>query len=190
MSEQNNPPTPESVLPDKLYCVNHPQRETYLRCNRCEKPICIQCAVLTPTGYRCKDCIRGIQKVYDTTAKVYETATRLDVILAGAAAALVAFGGSYIAEVMGFFTIFIAPLVGIIIEELVGVLTRHRRARSLNWAMVIGAGVGSLVLLVFSLTMLLDGTPIGSTYYTRLLWLGLYAVLMVSSLYYRLLAKR
>ena len=29
-------------------------------------PICSECAVLTPTGYRCKECVRGQQKVFDT----------------------------------------------------------------------------------------------------------------------------
>ncbi|MFU8773748.1 MAG: B-box zinc finger protein, partial [Anaerolineales bacterium] len=51
---------------EELFCVNHPQTETTLRCNRCEDPICARCAVLTPTGYRCKDCIRGLQKSFDT----------------------------------------------------------------------------------------------------------------------------
>ena len=47
---------------EKMYCYNHPQRETVLRCNRCERPMCTSCAVLTPTGYRCKECVRGQQK--------------------------------------------------------------------------------------------------------------------------------
>ena len=41
-----------------LFCYVHPDRETLLRCNNCERPICTQCAVLTPTGYRCKECIQ------------------------------------------------------------------------------------------------------------------------------------
>ena len=49
-----------------LYCANHPTVETTLRCNRCEKPICAQCAVLTPTGYRCKECVKSQQKIFDT----------------------------------------------------------------------------------------------------------------------------
>src|SRR5512139_2890612 len=47
-----------------LYCANHPDRETMLRCNRCEKPICYQCAILTPVGYRCKECVRQQQNTY------------------------------------------------------------------------------------------------------------------------------
>ena len=48
------------------YCYKHPNRESNLRCNRCDTYICTSCAVLTPTGYRCKDCIREQKKVYDT----------------------------------------------------------------------------------------------------------------------------
>ena len=51
-----------------IYCANHPAVETTLRCNRCGKPICAECAVRTPTGYRCKECVRGQQKIFDTAA--------------------------------------------------------------------------------------------------------------------------
>ncbi|MEZ4726806.1 MAG: B-box zinc finger protein [Caldilineaceae bacterium] len=47
-----------------LYCANHPNTETLLRCNKCGKPICMKCAQLTDVGYRCRDCIRTQQKVY------------------------------------------------------------------------------------------------------------------------------
>ena len=49
-----------------IYCANHPSVETTLRCNKCEKPICAKCAVLTPTGYRCKECIKDQQKIFET----------------------------------------------------------------------------------------------------------------------------
>lgn len=47
-----------------LYCANHPDVETLLRCNRCDKPICMKCAVKTPVGYRCRECVSNQQKVY------------------------------------------------------------------------------------------------------------------------------
>ena len=50
--------------PVVFYCANHPDTETLLRCNRCNKPICLKCAVLTDVGYRCKECIRGVQSSY------------------------------------------------------------------------------------------------------------------------------
>src|SRR5512140_1228893 len=100
------------VVPPPQYCVNHPNVETSLRCNRCERPICTQCAVLTPTGYRCKDCVRGQQKIFET-AQVY------DYPLAFIVAAILGFVGSLIASRFGFFTIFLAPIAGTVIAEAV-----------------------------------------------------------------------
>ena len=52
---------------ETLYCYVHPSRETTLRCNNCERPICAQCAVRTPTGYRCRECVKGQQKAFNTS---------------------------------------------------------------------------------------------------------------------------
>ena len=107
-----------------LLCANHPDRETMLRCNRCDKPICYQCAVRTPVGYRCKECVRGQQKVYETTV------TR-DLVVGVVIALVLSFLGSYIARVMQFFTIFVAPIVGLIIVEVVRWAVKRRRSRIL-----------------------------------------------------------
>ena len=50
--------TPAGQVP----CSYHPQVRTGLRCSRCGKPICPQCAVRTPVGLRCPDCagVRGL----------------------------------------------------------------------------------------------------------------------------------
>ena len=40
------------------YCTVHPDRETSLRCNKCGRYMCVQCAVQTPVGYRCRECVR------------------------------------------------------------------------------------------------------------------------------------
>ncbi|MGE5777617.1 MAG: B-box zinc finger protein, partial [Chloroflexota bacterium] len=49
-----------------LHCYIHPNRETSLRCNNCDRPICVSCAVRTPTGYRCRECVKGQLKIFDT----------------------------------------------------------------------------------------------------------------------------
>lgn len=54
----------EQPAGEVLYCANHPEVETYLRCNKCNKPICLKCAELTEVGYRCKECIREQQNVF------------------------------------------------------------------------------------------------------------------------------
>lgn len=43
-------------------CSYHPGTMTGLRCGRCGKPICPQCAVRTPVGLRCPECagVRGL----------------------------------------------------------------------------------------------------------------------------------
>lgn len=40
------------------YCVVHPEREALLRCNKCDRYMCVACAVQTPVGYRCRECVR------------------------------------------------------------------------------------------------------------------------------------
>lgn len=52
-----------------LFCANHPTVETLLRCNKCGKPICLKCAVQTPVGYRCRECVRQQQDVYFNAAE-------------------------------------------------------------------------------------------------------------------------
>ncbi len=95
----------------KMYCANHPNVETTLRCNKCEKPICARCAILTPTGYRCKECVRGQQKVF-------ETAKWLDYPLIFIVVAILAYLGSMIAFRLGFFIIILAPIAGGLIAEI------------------------------------------------------------------------
>ena len=38
-------------------CYRHPDRETYIRCQRCERPICPDCMVDAAVGFQCPECI-------------------------------------------------------------------------------------------------------------------------------------
>jgi hypothetical protein len=42
--------------PPPLFCYRHPDRETWVRCGRCDQPICSKCAMQGPVGLRCKVC--------------------------------------------------------------------------------------------------------------------------------------
>jgi hypothetical protein len=43
---------PEAVeTGEAMYCANHPNRQTHLRCNKCGKPVCTKCIKPTPVGY-------------------------------------------------------------------------------------------------------------------------------------------
>jgi len=39
-----------------MNCYRHPNAETFLRCGKCDRPICPDCTRIGPVGARCPDC--------------------------------------------------------------------------------------------------------------------------------------
>jgi len=140
----------DSIAP--TYCINHPGVETSLRCNKCGKPICAKCAVRTPTGYRCKECVRGQQKIF-VTAEWY------DYILGFITAVILSFLASLlvglISGIAGFFAWFIiaaaAPTAGMAIAEAVRFVTRRHRSRPLFITVAAAVVLGALPAIVLNL---------------------------------------
>jgi len=169
---------------DRMVCQVHPNRETLLRCNRCNRPMCSECAVLTPTGYRCKECVRGAQKVFETTQT-------LDLVIGVGIALVIAFAGSFIPRVMQFFTIFVAPIVGLVITEVVRWAVKRRRSRLLAQLTAGAAFVGALPLLgmaLLNLIVVLGSTTFGNAtgFLLVAIWQAVYAGLVTSTIYFRL----
>jgi len=163
-----------------IYCANHPQVETSLRCNRCGKPICPKCAVSTPTGYRCRECVRGQQKVFETSLWFdYLSAT----ILAG----FLSLVGSRIVPPFGYFTILLAPIAGVVIAEVVRFAVRKRRSRRLFQVATIAAALGSSPFLIISIVSgLAFASQGGFGFVWGLLWQVVYSFVVTSTVYYRL----
>lgn len=156
------------------------QEEIVLRCNRCNKPITPETAVLTPTGYRCKECVRSQQKIFDTTKG-------LDVPIALLISALTAFAGSWLAGRIGFLVLFVAPGVGTLIANLVRWAVRKRRSRALNKAVLYGSVLGCLPLIILRLLPILSANgglgALGGL--LPLVWQAVYALLLISSATYQ-----
>ena len=49
-------PAPDAAATAPM-CYRHPDRETYIRCARCDKPICPECMVSAAVGFQCPDCV-------------------------------------------------------------------------------------------------------------------------------------
>jgi len=137
-----------------LYCYVHPNRETSLRCNNCERPICAACAVRTPTGYRCKECVKGQLKVFDT-AEWYDYVLGFIVaaFLSGVASFLVTLIGN-----IGFFGWFLiiagAPTAAVAIAEGVRLVTKRRRSRPLFITIAVGVVLGVVPVILFQVLTL------------------------------------
>jgi asparagine N-glycosylation enzyme membrane subunit Stt3 len=166
--------------PTPVYCANHPQIETTLRCNRCEKPICAKCAVLTPTGYRCTDCVRSQQKIFDTTVWY-------DYITSFVVASFLSLVGSRFIPMLGFFSIFLAPLAGVVIAEAVRFVVRRRRSKRLTQLTALATVLGSLpVLLLTLIPMIALLTQGGFGLLLNVVWQVVYTVMATSTVLYRM----
>jgi len=177
--------------PQTSFCYNHPGRETRLRCNRCNRPICGECAVLTPTGYRCKECVRGQQKIF-------ETARPLDYIIGGGIGFILSLVGSLACYFLGlynswfgFFVILVAPFIGTIIAEGARRITGRRRGRLL-FRLVTGAVLaGALVPLLMDLGSILffmrgSNLMAGPLSLLPIIWKVVYIFMVTSTVYTRL----
>ena len=136
-------------MTETLYCYVHPNRETSLRCNNCNRPICASCAVRTPTGYRCRECVRERQKTFETSEWYdYVSGFVVAAILSSIAAFLVTLIGG-----IGFFGWFLiaagAPTAAVAIAESVRAVTKRRRSRQLFMTVVAGVVLGALPVILF-----------------------------------------
>ncbi|MBI3743716.1 MAG: hypothetical protein HY261_05440 [Chloroflexi bacterium] len=118
---------------DIMQCSTHPDVETRLTCQRCEKPICPRCMVQTPVGYRCRECAR-VQKNPLTTLKGQEAAQVLAVAVAVAFAGGIAWG--LIKPLFGLLSIIAALGIGYAIAE---VISRAANRRPVSYLPLIAA---------------------------------------------------
>ena len=143
--------TESTTIP--LFCYVHPTRETALRCNNCNRPICAACAVRTPIGYRCRECVKGQQKAFDTSEWYdYVTGFTVAALLSAVASFLVTLIGGF--GFLGWFLIAAgASTAGVAIAEGVRLVTRKRRSRPLFITVAVGVVLGALPILLVQLVI-------------------------------------
>jgi hypothetical protein len=157
-----------------LVCYRHPDRETYVSCGRCERPICSGCAMMGPVGLRCRQCGKPPR-----SALMMLTPTQL---WAGAAAGLGAgtIGGFIGVQIGFFFALCIGPFIGGLIGEAVLRATGYKRGpwmillvgfgviggllvgATINYALFVGQYGGGNVM---TLDLWLRGTATGGLLY-------------------------
>jgi len=165
-----------------IYCSFHPNVETRLRCNKCGTPICPKCAVQTPVGFRCPQCVRSQQAVF-------YTATPLDYAIAAVVGLVASTVAAFIMGRLGIFlALLLGPVAGGAIAEVVRWTTGRRRGRWM-WLVVSGCIVTGALAAAFSPLLLLftpQGLPYLSISVFARLDLIVYAVLAVGTAYARL----
>jgi hypothetical protein len=151
MGESHAMPVPVEA-DDRMFCYRHPDRETWVRCGRCDRPICVKCSIQGPVGFRCRDC--GLMKNDPlTTFRPVQLALAVAVsVLAGTVAGLVA-------SQIGFFSVVVSYFAGGLIVEAVRRVVGYKHGPVMLAIVFGGIVVGSLLGLGYEWLSVFGSLP-------------------------------
>lgn len=140
-----------------MQCANDPGVETYLRCNRCEKPICPRCLIQTPVGARCRDCAQlRRHPMFDIKPMGYARA-----VGAGLAAGI---GGSLVLTLFqsmmpfgGLFAFMLMAGLGYVIGEAVSAAVSRKQGNAIG--IIAAASVFIGLIVARAALLMLGGAP-------------------------------
>lgn len=160
---------PEELSAIATFCAVHPAQETALRCNRCDRYMCHECAVHTPVGYRCRECVKEQDRQF------FDAHLSDDIRIALVCAMYAALGTVALAFFRFLlFSLFLAFILGPIAGESARRAIGRRRSQRASLAAAIGSLLGSLLLgfflVGFSLSLLLFAALFASLASGRLRW--------------------
>lgn len=137
MTFETDPADPAE--PQALFCYRHPDRETWVRCGRCDQPICMSCAMQGPVGMRCKSCGKPKR---DPLTMMTPQQLGLGALVAVGAGTV----GGFIGIQMGFFfALCLGPFAGGFISEAVQRVTGYKRGARMKALVLGGILVGVLI---------------------------------------------
>jgi len=151
-----------------MVCTWHRDRETLLRCARCGRPMCPECARQHPVGLRCKACASELRSpLYKVSPAGYVAAT---VVALGAGTAAAAILGAVFALTGGLLSLLVGfaggSILGAPVAEAVSRAAGRKRGRGLQIAT--GVGIAGGIAIVTALAVFLEGiaiSPLGYLVY-------------------------
>lgn len=142
------PPEPIVPVGETLYCYNHPNRETGLRCTSCDRAICTDCATPTPVGQICPECARIRRPVNYQVEWQHLAVAAIVSFFYGAVTTFLAL---YLFGMIRFFAIILAfllgPASGNLLVRGLEPITAKKRGRAMQLAVGIGYGIGAVPLV-------------------------------------------
>ncbi len=154
-SERELEPLPPLTGP--LRCAAHPKVETYLRCGKCERPICPRCMIQTPVGARCRQCA-GLRRLPMFDVRPLDLVKGFSSAVAASAAGGLALLYLTAMPGVGFFGFILMALLGYGVGEVASAAARRRRSLTLGWAVVLALPLG-LVLGRAGFFIVAGGAP-------------------------------
>lgn len=160
---------------ERIFCYRHPDRETWLRCGRCDRPICTGCAMQGPVGSRCRQCGKP----------AFDPLTSLTAAQAATAAAVATGLGivtGLIGAQFGLFSIVVGFIAGGFIAAAVVRFIGYKRGplmlTVLMTGIIVGVLIGHAISYAWSFSQMLAEVPVADQ---------LLAPLVIQTLFYGLI---
>ncbi|MEO5704181.1 MAG: hypothetical protein ABIZ52_06325 [Candidatus Limnocylindrales bacterium] len=145
-------PDAEPDADGRMFCYRHPDRETWLRCGRCDQPICSKCAVQGPVGSRCRQC--GLVK-NDPLTSFTPRQLLLGLGTAAIGGVVVGYASSYV----GFFSILLGYFAGRIVADTVVRAVGYKRGPVMLAIVFGGLFLGTALGYALQILPLLSTVP-------------------------------
>jgi uncharacterized membrane protein YeaQ/YmgE (transglycosylase-associated protein family) len=158
-----------------MQCARHPKVETALSCGKCGTPICPDCSVVAPVGMRCRDCASmRSSPLYQVRPERFALAA-----VAGVAAGTLA---GFVLQYVGFFILFVAPMIGGFLGEVILRATGRKRGARLEFLAGASVVIGAILSVLISGDFYRLTQPVSLVFF--LLAVGLTAAAAVGKIRY------
>ena len=132
--------TAELHEPPPLFCYRHPDRETWVRCGRCDQPICTRCAMQGPVGLRCRTCGKPSR---DALTSLTPRQMAIGAVVAMGLGAAVGYFGAQLGLFMIVIGFFAGTLIAEALDRTIGIKRGPRILAIAIGGVVIGGLIGA-----------------------------------------------